>query len=67
MRTKPSPCWQCPTRHVGCHGECLQYQAYRDEREEIYVERERSLRLLEMTLDSTFKTRHIKPMDRPRR
>ena len=25
-----SPCYKCPERHIGCHGECERYKAYSD-------------------------------------
>ena len=28
---KKRPCWECPDRHEGCHGQCKAYMEYAEE------------------------------------
>lgn len=36
MKPTDAPCYGCPDRAVGCHGNCEAYKAYRSEREATY-------------------------------
>ena len=33
------PCYGCDKRHVGCHGGCAEYKAYKDARGEILAKK----------------------------
>ena len=33
------PCFNCPDRHIGCHGKCERYAAWKEERNMIYQNR----------------------------
>lgn len=34
VKNNSSPCFECPERHVGCHGHCEKYQSWDKEHQE---------------------------------
>ena len=40
MKEKNNPCFNCPDRHVGCHGKCEKYQTWNAD----HIERNRAIR-----------------------
>lgn len=32
---RKAPCYKCDKRHIGCHGDCSKYKAFKKEREAI--------------------------------
>lgn len=34
MQRPTSPCYHCPDRHIGCHGQCEKYIEFRKKRED---------------------------------
>lgn len=42
-----SPCFGCDERHLGCHGDCEEYKAYRDSKVQEAQERAKFIPLYE--------------------
>lgn len=41
MDRKPSPCKECTSRRLGCHGKCDSYKAWRSDVDDVLRERQR--------------------------
>lgn len=60
-----APCYQCPDRHPGCHGECGKYKAYDLERQRIRLERKANRDALDIREESV--ARLTKIVHKPKR